>query len=256
MLRKTLMLGLLALSAVATSSLAQTAPAGAASAPAANPVDTASVKALKDMGAYLVTLKRFGVEVRHSGERVLQDGQKLVHLSSATMDVSRPDRIHVTMRSARSQRQLYFDGKAVTLYTPAQKVYSSVPFSGNLGALVDLLEARYGVQLPLQDLFLWGTDAAAVDKIESAMNAGQEIVDGAVCDHYAFRQGRIDWQIWIQAGDQPLPRMLVITNRADEARPQSVALIDWQSRPSFKDSVFTFVPPKGTKKIEIVPLKK
>jgi hypothetical protein len=256
MLQKTLMLGLLALLAATTSSLAQTAPPAAASAPAANPVDPASVQALKDMGAYLATLKHFRVETRHSGERVLQDGQKLVHLSTASMDVSRPDRIHVTMRSARSERQLYFDGKAVTLYTPAQKYYSSVPFSGNISALVDLLEARYGVQLPLQDLFLWGTEAASVDKIESAMNAGQDIVDGAVCDHYAFRQGRIDWQIWIQAGDKPLPRMLVITNRADEARPQSVALIDWESRPSLKDSAFSFVPPKGTKKIEIVPLKK
>jgi hypothetical protein len=50
--------------------------------------------------------------------------------------------------------------------------------------------------------------------------------------------------------------MLAITNRADEARPQSVARIDWELRPSFKDSVFAFVPPKGATKVEIVPLKK
>jgi hypothetical protein len=88
MLRKTLMLGLLALSAAATSSLAQTAPAAAA--PAANPVDPASVQALKDMGAFLVTLKRFRVETVHSGERV-QDGQKLTH-PPARAEVTRPDR--------------------------------------------------------------------------------------------------------------------------------------------------------------------
>ena len=54
---------------------------------------------------------------------------------------------------------------------------------------------------------------------------------------------------------KPLPRKIVITNRADEARPQSVSLIDWNLKPTFKDSVFKFTPPKGATKIEIVPRK-
>lgn len=259
MSRRTMALGLLAISVAVTGAHAQNAPAGsgqAASAQsAANAVDPASIQALKDMGAYLQSLKRFRVSTEVTGERVLADGQKLQHTATANMDVQRPNRIRVVMRSARSDRELFYDGKTVTLYTPAQKYFSTVDFTGNLGELVDRLEERYNVQLPLQDLFLWGTPAAPVDKIESAMNAGQDIVDGNVCDHYAFRQGMIDWQLWIRTGDQPLPCKLVITNRADEARPQSVSLIDWNLKPAFKDSIFTFTPPKGARKIEIVPAK-
>jgi hypothetical protein len=77
----------------------------------------------------------------------------------------------------------------------------------------------------MADLFLWGTPAAPLDKIESAMNAGQDFIDNDLCDHYAFRQGNIDWQIWITTGSKPLPRKLVITNRSDEARPQSVQYV-------------------------------
>jgi hypothetical protein len=44
------------------------------------------------------------------------------------------------------------------------------------------------VEIPLEDLFLWGTSDAPVDKIESAMNAGQDFVGDDLCDHYAFRQ--------------------------------------------------------------------
>ena len=58
------------------------------------------------------------------------------------------------------------------------------------------------MELPLSDLFLWGTPAAPLDKIESAMNAGQDFIGDDLCDHYAFRQGKIDWQIWITAGEQ------------------------------------------------------
>jgi hypothetical protein len=254
MARKMVVLGLLLVSVAGTSTRAETTPASGAQ-PAASAVDPASIQALKGMGAYLQTLKRFRVTNELTGERALQDGQKLQHTASAEMDVERPNRLHVVMNTASTERELSYDGKSVTLYTPGQGYYSTVEFTGNLGELIDRLEARYGVQLPLQDLFLWGTPAAPVDKIESAMNAGQDLVGGDVCDHYAFRQGTIDWQLWIQTGSEPLPRKLVITNRADEARPQSVSMIDWDLKPTFKDAVFTFVPPKDAKKIEIVPVK-
>ena len=128
-------------------------------------------------------------------------------------------------------------------------------FTGTIGELIGKLEERYAVEMPLSDLFLFGTSAAPLDKIESAMNAGQDFIDDDLCDHYAFRHGKVDWQIWISSGSKPLPRKIVITNRADEARPQSVSLIDWNLKPTFKDSVFKFTPPKGATKIEIVPRK-
>ena len=254
MVRTILALSLLAMSLAAPSAFAQTAPAGT-TAPAASAVDPASVQALKDMGAFLQSLKRFHVATEVTGERVLADGQKLQHTATAKMDVQRPNKIRAMMQSARSVRQIIYDGKTVTLYTPAQKYYSTVEFAETIGGLIDKLESRFGVEMPLSDLFLFGTPAAPLDRIESAMNAGQDFIDDDLCDHYAFRQGKVDWQIWIATGGKPLPRKVVIINRADEARPQSVSLIDWNLKPTFKDSVFRFTPPKGATKIEIVPRK-
>jgi hypothetical protein len=222
---------------------------------AANAVDAASIQALKDMGAFLQTLKRFRASNALSGERVLADGQKLLHTASATLEVQRPDRLRARMASIRSEREIIYDGKTVTLFFPDQKYYSSVEFSGSNGELVKKLEERYGFEVPMSDLFLWGTPAAPVDKIESAMNAGQDVIGDDLCDHYAFRQGDFDWQIWIATGAKPLPRKLVIVNRSDEARPQSVSVMDWNLNPAFKESTFRFSPPKGATKIEFVPAK-
>ena len=227
-------------------------------APAATPanlVDPVSVQALKDMGAHLQSLKRFRVSTELSGERVLADGQKLTHSASATMDVARPDRLRATMRSPRSQRVLYFDGTNATLYTPALKVYSTVEVNDTLAGLVERLENRFGIEVPLSDLFVWGTPAAPLDKIDSAMIAGQDFIGDELCDHYAFRQGKVDWQIWISTGPKPLPRKVVITNRADEARPQSVSMISWNLKPDFNDAVFRFVAPKGATQAQIVAPK-
>ena len=222
---------------------------------AANPIDPGAIQALKDMGAHLQTLKRFQVTTDLTGERVLADGQKLQHAATATLDVERPNRLRAVMVSPRSERRITYDGKTVSLYTPAQKFYSTVAFSGTLGELVERLQERYAVEVPLADLFVWGTPAAPLDKIESAMNAGQDFIGDDLCDHYALRQGIVDWQIWITAGAKPLPRKIVVTSRADDARPQSVSLLSWNLKPTFTDAVFRFTPPAGAKAIEILPRK-
>ena len=255
MARMRLVLRLLAM-VLAISSIGAQGAAAPSAQKVSNPVDPASIQALKNMGAYLQSLKRFGVSTELTGERVLADGEKLQHTAGADIDVSRPNKLRAWMNSSRSQREIYYDGKAVTLYTPAQKYYSTVPFSDNLVGLVSKLEQDYAVEVPLADLFRWGTPAAPVDKVQSAMNAGQDFVDDDLCDHYAFRQGNIDWQIWIRTGDKPLPRKIVITNRADEARPQSVSLIYWDLKPTFKDDVFSFAPPTGATAIKLLPVAK
>ncbi len=239
-------LGLAVLLCVAPVSQAQTV---------ASPVDPAAIQALKDMGAHLQTLKRFQVTTDLTGERVLADGQKLQHAATATLDVERPNRVRAVMVSPRSERRIIYDGKTVSLYTPAQNFYSTVAFTGALGELVEKLHERFAVEFPLADLFVWGTPAAPLDKIESAMNAGQDFIGDKLCDHYAFRQGSIDWQIWITAGARPLPRKIVVTSRLDDARPQSVSLLEWNLKPAFTDAVFRFTPPAGAKAIEILPRK-
>src|SRR6185369_4480284 len=139
MSRTVLVLALLAITVAAPSAYAQTTPAGAA-APTANAVDPASIQALKDMGAHLQTLTRFHVSTEVTGERVLADGQKLQHVATAEMDVVRPNKIRAWMRSARAEREIIYDGKTVTLFTPAQKYYSSVEFTGTIGELIAKLE--------------------------------------------------------------------------------------------------------------------
>jgi hypothetical protein len=233
----------------------QSAPASAAAPSATNPVAPAAIQALRDMGAHLQTLGRFQVTTEVTGERVLADGQKLQHTATASLDVVRPIKLRVRMVSPHSERELIFDGKTVTLFSPAQKYYSTVELVDTIGGLISRLQDRFGVEVPLSDLFVWGTPAAPLDKIQSAMNAGQDFVGDDLCDHYAFRQGDFDWQIWITTGAKPLPRKIVITNRADEARPQSVSLLTWNLKPTFKDSTFVFTPPKGATKVEIVPVK-
>jgi hypothetical protein len=59
-------------------------------------------------------------------------------------------------------------------------------------------------------------------------------------NHYAFREGLIDWQIWIQQGDQPLPRQVVIVDRRDKTDPSYIAQLAWTLNPPLTDADFAF----------------
>ena len=70
-----------------------------------------------------------------------------------------------------------------------------------------------------------------------------------LCDHYAFRQQGVDWQLWIDRGTTRLPRKLVITTTEEPEQPQYVAVLTWTLAPPLDDALFTFVPPADAQKI-------
>jgi hypothetical protein len=111
------------------------------------------------------------------------------------------------------------------------------------------LEDRYDIDLPLVDLFRWGTKEGNTDQITSAIDLGPSTIDGVTCEQYLFRQDGLDWQLWIQRGEFPLPKKIVISTLTDESRPQHTSVWTWNLAPSFNDETFVFTPPADAKAI-------
>ena len=219
-------------------------------------IEPEAMAALSKMGGYLRSLKSFQVEAVSSREVVLEDGQKVQFTSVTKLLARMPDRLFVAVKSDRQDREFYYDGKSVTVLARRANAYASVAAPPTIGALADALEERHGIELPLEDLFRWGAPHSQHDAITSAMLVGPSAVDGVTCGHFAFRQDGLDWQVWIQQGDHPLPRRLVLTTTTDEARPQYGATYTWNLAPSFNDAAFTFTPPTGAGRVVLAEVKK
>ena len=219
-------------------------------------VDPASIAALNGMSAYLRTLKTFQVEAATATDEVLDDGQ-LVKYSGTTNIVARfPDKLLADVYSDRNERQYLYDGKSFTLLARRVGYYATVPAPPTVRELADVLLAKYDIEVPLSDLFLWGAPGWSTSTITSALDMGPGEIGGTTCQHYAFRQEGVDWQIWIQKGDFPLPRKLVITTLTDPARPQHSATYTWNLAPSVNDAAFVFTPPTGARKIVLADVSK
>jgi hypothetical protein len=236
----------------AASALAAPHWAAAANAPAAVPnasIEPEAVKALNSMGSYLRSLKAFQVLAETTQDDVLVNGQLVQFGNHVDLLVRVPDRMRIEILNLQQQRLLLYDGKTFTLWGERANYYATVPAPPTLGALAVKLHDQLGIEMPLDDLFLWGTPQARGGAVTSALDIGAAEVGGVTCEHYAFRQNGLDWQIWIQLGEYPLPRKYVLTTLTDEARPQYSVVLSWNLAPSFNDAAFEFDPPKGAQRI-------
>ena len=218
-------------------------------------IEPAAMSALHTMGAYLRSLKSFQVEAVTSTEDVLEDGQKVQFAGVTNVLARMPNRLRITVASDRRDRVYVYDGKEFTLLAKRVNYYATVPAPPTIGELANLVNEKFNIELPLEDLFRWGGKQSQDAVIRSAMFVGPSAIGGVTCGHYAFRQDGLDWQVWIQMGDHPLPRKLVLTTMDDEARPQYVATFTWNLGPSFNDAAFTFTPPKGASKVVLAGVK-
>jgi hypothetical protein len=214
-------------------------------------VDTAAVGALNRMGAYLRTLNDIQVNATVTTEDVILDGQKIQLSSVIKVVAQRPNRLFVEISDNRQPRQLFYDGKSFTIYAPRLKFYATVDAPPTINELATKLEDKYDIDLPLVDLFRWGTADSRFENLKSATYVGPAVIDGVTCEQYAFRQEGLDWQLWIQAGKYPLPRKVVLTTLTDDARPQHEATYVWNLAPSYNDKTFAFAAPPDAKKISI-----
>lgn len=212
-------------------------------------VDPDAVDALNKMSDYLKTLKSFQVISNVTSDDVLDDGEIIQKTSKVDMLAAKPDRLRVEVTSDDRHRLYLYDGKNFTVWARLVNYYATVPAPPTIGKLLDAAYDKYDIHLPLFDLFRWGDNDDGAKKLTSAVDIGPSTVEDVTCEHYAFRQPGVDWQIWIQLGEFPLPRKLVIRTLSDDARPQHSDVLTWNLAPSFNDGAFTFTPPPDAKKI-------
>lgn len=217
--------------------------------------EPAAMAALDRMGAALRKQTAFTVKADLTAEDVLIDGQKLQYGGTLDIAAKRPANLKMVLKMGPSERQLYYDGKSLTLYSPERNAYATAAAPGTIRETLAAAEDEYGLFIPLTDLFLWGDDPSIAARVTSAFYAGKEAIGGQMCEHYALRQAAVDWQVWIREGDNALPCKLVITSADDPAMPQVSAVYHWQAESVPAADSFSFKPPEGALKIMFEPLR-
>jgi hypothetical protein len=219
--------------------------------PATDASDQSVVAELTRMGTYLRGLTDFQVNGETLRDAVLDSGHKIQIGGRFQLVVHRPDRLRADVVTDRMNRQFYYNGKSFTIFAPRLGYYATVPAPASLRELVETVDTKYGIELPLVDVFHWASDKPAFERISAAMRIGESTIGGISCEQFALRQAAVDWQIWIRKGNQPLPCKLVITSTHDQAQSQYASVLKWSVGKPANDRIFSFSPRSNTAAIAI-----
>ncbi len=81
-------------------------------------------------------------------------------------------------------------------------------------------------------------------------------VGETLCHHIALANAWLEWQIWVDAENEPLPRKFLINYMDEPGEPQFTAFFrSWNLSPELPEELFQFEVPDGAVRMEAKSLK-
>jgi hypothetical protein len=213
-------------------------------------------KILQQTCDLLKSAKQFTFKAEVTDDRVYTGGKKLQFGFDLEAYVQRPDKVRINAAGDLENKQFFYDGKTIILYDQPKNAYAVMAAPATIDEALDQAHKDYGLTVALADLSHANAYAVMTKGQKHALYVGEALVRGVKCHHLAFDRDDIHWQIWIDAGDKPLIRKLLINQKRLPASPQWTAyLTDWNLAPQLSDSLFVFTPPEKAVKAKFVSLK-
>lgn len=265
--RRVLLCGILTVAAVAIASCESPQQGNApkqASAPElkqaagtrAGSVDPAATKILQRMTRYVGSLNQFSAHTQVTLEDLLESGDRADFDVSAHVTVRRPNKLRAERRGELIDQAFYYDGKTLTLFNPADRVYSTVRAPGTIEETLDYVRESLGLIVPVADLVYRNNFGLLMQDVSFAVVVGKSVIGGVKCDHLLFRRPGVTFQVWVAESGDPLPLKYVVTDTGTPARLSiTTVMSDWDTEPDAPDDLFAFEPPEGAQAITFLPLR-
>lgn len=218
-------------------------------------LEPGAVERLRGSLNYLGGMEAFSLEASSSIEVVMPSGQKIQLDNLSLLTVQRPNKLYAERLGELANQELYYDGKTLTLHEVDAGVYATVDAPKNIEEMADYARESLDIVMPGGDLLHSNAFDILMDGVHTAFTVGTAEIAGVECDHLAFSAPGTDFQIWIQQGDRPLPRKMVITSRDVVNAPQfSVVINAWDQTPDLSNELFHFEPPEDAMAIDFISL--
>jgi hypothetical protein len=170
--------------------------------------------------------------------------------------VERPNRLRREISVGDTVITAVVSQGSVGVHGARQKFYAQAQVPDTLDAALDFLAERLDIRMPIADLLYSSPYESYVDSNTVGRYMGTETIDGVSCHHLAFEHPGIDFEMWVEDGEQPLPCKLVLTYKLDDGAPKSVLFFsEWNLTPDFAPALFVYTPPEGYVRIAFLGLE-
>ena len=218
-------------------------------------VEPDALALLRKSTDYLASTKQFSLVTDTTIEFVPADGQKLQFGQRVAVTVQRPNKMRTERIGELVAQTFYYDGQSLSVNLPDYRYYATAAVPATLDGMLDTARDNLNVIAPGADFVYANAYERLSDGLTSAYVVGKAVIDGARCDHIAFRNAEVDWQVWIQEGDKPVPRKFIVTSKKMPQSPQFTSVMsNWKTAPKVSATTFSLTPPNGAQKIDFLTM--
>ncbi len=223
-------------------------------APEVEPVASQAVKTMSDQ---LLAAKSFSFTARVMREEPATNGQMLDFFRLINVQVQRPNKMRMEVRSGDSDVNIWYDGRNVTIMPASAKIYSVIPAPSNIDSTLTMLKTKLDAHMPLRPFLSNDPYAILLDGDESGNEVGIVKVNNQQLLHLAFREPDADWQLWLTGPQQVLPHRLAIIYKKVEGQPRvNIDFSNWNLNAQIPASTFVFSKPQGASEVSLNVLRR
>jgi len=143
-------------------------------------------------------------------------------------------------------KEFYFHDGELTVFESENNFYARADGPKDIEEAMEYALDELDVEMPMMDMIYRDASIHLIGKehvIRYLTNKAR--VGGKDCHQIAIRGPEIDVQIWVEEGDQPFPRKIMITSKWEGGSPRFTANMLWDTDPGFSADVFEFKAPDG-----------
>ncbi|MFZ2169090.1 MAG: DUF2092 domain-containing protein [Methylococcaceae bacterium] len=206
---------------------------------------------LKQMSEKLASTKAFTYHANSFIELQAVTGQFLTFFVDSDVALQRPNKLRVNVSGDVSSFQLYFDGAKVSAFDPEKNFHAVSDPLATIDQMLDFVMTKAQINFPSADFMYSDPYTVMTKNLTHAIVVGPSMVNGVPCEHFAYMEPGINWEIWIENGKRALPLRLAMTYKQIPNFPRFlVEYADWNLNPKLKADTFVFKIPANSKQIE------
>jgi hypothetical protein len=218
-------------------------------------LDPEALEILKATMRSISGANTFSFRVRVTRDRQATNDQLVTYFNEDDVTVSRPDKIRIDVDGEHHNVRFLFDGKAVTLFDPETKLYSSHSAPATIDAMLEAVD-KQGIHFPIRNLLQTKPYDSLVDGLQTAYIIGRVNIHNKIFIHLVFTETAADWQLWVEPGDKPVPRAIIVIYKTQPGMPRTVMdFSDWNLDAHPEPALFEFAKPDDAHEIQFLPLK-
>jgi hypothetical protein len=212
--------------------------------------DARAVEVLKSMSAYTESLDRVFIGGVTYTDARLGSGLIVSNSTEVTVSIDRPGSLHISSFDGVVHKELYFHDGMLTVFNSEKNYYAQASIPKDIEAAMDFALEELDLEAPLMDFIHRDASSHLIGSQDAILYlADKTRIAGVNCHHIAIRGEETDVQLWVEEGDRPVPRRIMITSKWEGGAPRFVAHLVWNSKPVFKQDIFEFKAPEGSMNI-------